>query len=134
MSRFDFQSLDVKLAGFEQKHLNWWGKVPVASFVSGQIRSGYGAMMALAACVDIVFKAIKSLFVGAQQRKQLFRDMGREISYIGQGFGNIFRGQVETVFLLGNLLAYCWDNVFKARVAFPGEGSPLDPRVTTWIL
>jgi hypothetical protein len=82
-----------------EKFLNKCGYVPFLSTFSGQFRALVGVIQAVAF-------GILSAYTAVTGQKDLSK---RYFTQIVEGFANIFRGFVETFFIVGNVCCFIYD-------------------------
>ena len=102
-----------------ERVFNVLGWIPGVSAYSGGIRWTAGNVMLVAA----VALTAGSLALGYATQQRYFFDKGSLFSkYIWHAGANIVRGAIETLFIIGNILAFCYD-ASNGRMRYPGEPS-----------
>ncbi|MCH9631504.1 MAG: hypothetical protein S4CHLAM37_15270 [Chlamydiia bacterium] len=116
--RFDaYDQKEQDLVSME-KVFNIMGYIPVCSSASGPVRSLFGTIQTIVALVKIPFTLLFDLF--RENPKGYGNRTLRNCHYAAHGLGNIVRGFVEIVPLLGNITTIFYDTL-GLRISYSVE-------------
>ena len=89
-------SVDKSLELIETKILDPAGYFPVASSVSGALRSVLGVALIVIGLSAAIFSALKYVFTSTDsEENKAIADMDQGVRYFSHGVANIYRGIVE---------------------------------------
>jgi hypothetical protein len=122
MSSINYASVDHALSSAED-WVNKAGWIPVVSLVSGYCRYELGKIQTIASLAYAMIKFVESYFTG----EGALKEAKLAAHYAVHGVGNMARGFVEQIFLLGNVLCLIYD-MAGFRMNYPLEpGRPSYP-------
>jgi hypothetical protein len=116
MSSINFASLDHALSSGED-WANKAGYVPFVSLVTGYCRYEIGRVQTVASLAYAAFKLIEGLILGGDKS---FKEAEQAAHYALHGIGNMARGFVEQITIVGNILCAAYD-LTGMRMNYPSE-------------
>ena len=116
----NYKKINKHLRTYEE-WLNFFGKIPFVSFISGLVREQLACIEILTGFSFALFHRGLAFSAGTQDiKKKRLQQVKTDMAYCAHGFANIFRAELEQKTFLTNL--YVLSLLFGTRIAYDWSG------------